>query len=231
MDDKTGDQLTLARITRLIVFEILHESAVEPTPEAMLRTLDREVGSPEPFEHMLPPGAIDCLRPDRQTIEEWRNRVGNLHSGVCAMGYPSGSITVRYFMDRAVVLLGSVYNKCAYGFFDEHDKPRSYVAEPHERLAFNIARAASKLYRALKTELARTDPLAASRRGVPPSIEELSRLALSTKGSEELFKMYPRSQGVPLPTDERLVSGLHPWHRASDIGKSLEDSLFREGDW
>jgi hypothetical protein len=181
---KTGEDNMKAHMFRLLVFEILHESAVSPTREAMLECLRRPAGAPDPFEHMLLPGAAE-LSLDAKNIEEWRNRAGNLASGANELGFPSGNITVRYFMDRAVVLLGNVYNKIAFGFYDEYDDPKGYVAKPEDRTPENVAKAAVELYRALGV----TDV----------KVDDLIKQARSQSGSEELFAVYPKTTGVKTP--------------------------------
>lgn len=179
---KKGEDNMLAHMVRLIVFEILHESAVAPTAESMLSNLTRPEGAPDPFEHMLPPGAGQ-VKLDGKSIEEIRTATGNLDSGVEASGYPTGNITVRYFMDRAVVLLGNVYNKMAFGFFDEFNDPKGYVAQLKDRTPENVARGAQLLFELLGQK--------------PPPFDELVRQAKSQAGSEELFQAYPKTEGVP----------------------------------
>jgi hypothetical protein len=169
------DAINIRKLVRVILFEILHESALTSEREVIIEDLLRGPDVPQPFEHMMPRLGIK----DGGT-ESLRTATGNLESGAAALSRSGDDAptVIRYFHDRALGLLANVYNKINYGFFDDPASPAAYVASVDARKADYVAKAATAVLEFLGHEN-------------PPSHEQLRELVLSKKGSPEKF-VYPR---------------------------------------
>lgn len=131
---------------RVLVFEILHESALPADRQWIIDDLLRRPGITQPFEVMLE------ARPDSSFNQETlRTATGNLRSGSRAFRERgSESVVIHGIHDRALALLANVYNKLKYGFFDAPEDPKNYVVPPEYRTPEAILEAAKELFRILE---------------------------------------------------------------------------------
>lgn len=164
-------QVAIRRIARVMIFEVLHETALTAERDAILHDLKRGPG-PQPFEHMVPREEFDA-----NNVENLRTATGNIESGSSIQKATGDNrpITIRYFHDRALGLLANIYNKLNYGFYDDPNDPNEFVAPVEARRADYVIAAAKVVFRDI---LDQTDI---------PSDEELKELILSMEGSPEKF--------------------------------------------
>lgn len=135
-------------LLRVLIFEIVHESALPADRQSIIDDLLRRPGIAQPFEVQLSeaPGA-------GFNQEDLRTNSGNLVSGAKqTMAHQEGNPTVfiHYIHDRALGLLANVYNKLTHGFFDDPDAPKNYVAPEEARTPERILEAAKSLFRILE---------------------------------------------------------------------------------
>lgn len=142
-----ADREAFARraMLRVIVFEILHESALPADRQAIIDDLLRRPGITQPFEVMLNQAPVAGF-----DQEQLRTDTGNLVSGARAHGDRGGQpVNVHFIHDRALALLANVYNKLTHGFFDAPDDPKNYVVPPEFRTPEEILRATKELFKIL----------------------------------------------------------------------------------
>lgn len=164
------EEIAIRRMVRMIIFEIIHESALTAEKEVILADLLRPSGL-QPFEHMMD----KVEKHDTKSIEKLRTPTGNIKSGVSLIKSNNNEpVIIRYFYDRAIALLGNVYNKINFGFYDDPESPSEFVVPLGYRKAEHIVKAAKKIFEILEVT------------GYP-SDEELMRLASTKEGSEEKF--------------------------------------------
>ncbi len=161
------DDNGVRRLVRVIMFEIFHESALTAERESVIEETLRP-NMPQPFEHMIYPEA-DAP----EDIEELRTPTGNLQSGI-SNSKTRGAITVRFFHDRALSLLGNVYNKLNYGFYDDPENTGDGLVAIKYRTPEWLLKAAKKVFEILDYK-------------DYPSDEEIMNLITSKEGSEEKF--------------------------------------------
>jgi hypothetical protein len=154
------------------MFEVLHETALTPEPDAIIRDILREA-IPQPFEHMITKQGKPQSADDTETL---RTPTGNLQSGVSTLENTTGEpTTIRYFDDRALGLLANVYNKLTRGFYDNPDSPSEFVAPVRYRTPQQLLVATRELLAVLgHSDSSLTD-------------ERLLSMIESRKGSEEKF--------------------------------------------
>jgi len=165
------EEIALRRMFRVIIFEILHESALTAEPETIIEDMLRPAG-PQPFEHML---AFETENKETN-IENLRTPTGNVKSGISLFtdNKENRPVMIRYFFDRALSLLSNVNNKLNFGFYDDPDSPNELVVPVDYRKPKYIVQASKKIFEVLGfTDI--------------PSDEELLDLAESREGSKEKF--------------------------------------------
>lgn len=139
------DKFAKRAMLRVIVFEILHESALPADRSAIIDDLLRRPGITQPFEVMLeqaPTMSFDH--------EQLRTETGNLRSGSRAFRDQEGKpVNIHFIHDRALALLANVYNKLTHGFFDSPDDPKNYVVPTDYRTSERILEAAKELFHIL----------------------------------------------------------------------------------
>lgn len=195
------EEIAQRRMVRMIFFEILHESALTAEPEIIIEDLLRPSG-PQPFEHMM----TEVKKHDKESIEQLRTPTGNLKSGISLIGKNTNeTVTVRYFFDRAIALLGNVYNKLNFGFYDDPDSPSEFVVPLGYRKVENIVSAAKQIFNIL---------------GVKefPSDTELMALASTKEGSKEKF-VY---KGISMDDAEIFQYATEPIS-ADEVIKQIKD--------
>lgn len=189
-DEATEAEKAVRRLVRVILFEVLHETALTPERDVIISDVLRE-SIPQPFEHMI----TDDGRPtSADETEKLRTPTGNLQSGISTLSRADTTpITIRYFHDRALALLANVYNKLNFGFYDDPDSPSESVTPPQYRTPEFLLKAVRELFTALDyTE--------------SPSDEHLLSLIRSRSGSEEKF-IY---QGVTSTEADKLPHATEP---------------------
>jgi hypothetical protein len=170
------DSMTLAeravrRMVQVLVFEVVHESAMTAEPDVLVRELLRP-GGPQPFEHMI-------VSQDKkvENIEDLRTPTGNVASGASVVGASADVPTmIRYFFDRSLGLLATAYNKMNYGFYDDPDHPSDMVVPVDYRTPECMIDALHRIWSICDVSIADR-----------PSDEHLRDLILSREGSTEKF--------------------------------------------
>jgi hypothetical protein len=111
----------MRKMVQILIFEVVHESALTIEPEVIIKEILREAG-PQPFEHMVTEEASIT------DIEKFRTPTGNISSGSSVVeANPLNTLRIRYFWDRSLGLLSTVYNKLNFGFYDDPEHPNSMV--------------------------------------------------------------------------------------------------------
>lgn len=168
------EEVALRRVARVIIFEIVHETALAVDRETLFDDLLRDSG-PQPFEYMGQ-GKGTHVGDRSDNVEAIRTATGNLESGSSVVSRDGNApINIRYFHDRALALLANIYNKLNYGFYDDPEDPNPFVAPTEARKADFLVKAAKYI---LVTILEAKDI---------PSDEDLKKLVLSMEGSPEKF--------------------------------------------
>ena len=168
----------LRKLAKVIIFEIVHETALTLERDTLLVDLLRGPG-PQPFEHMKPSQTFVG-----EDVESLRTATGNLESGASKRATKSGEpITIRYFHDRALALLANIYNKLNFGFYDDPDDIDESIATLEERRANNLIEATKYVF----IDIIGADPAKL------PNDQELRKLILSMEGNPEKF-VYRRLQ-------------------------------------
>ncbi|HEY4964168.1 MAG TPA: hypothetical protein VIH90_05725 [Candidatus Saccharimonadales bacterium] len=189
-DDALEADKAVRSLTIVILYEILHESALTAERDSILSDILREA-IPQPFEHMVTNGERPSSAAD---TEKLRTPTGNLQSGISTMDTSAGKpITIRYFHDRALALLANVYNKLNFGFYDDPASPSETVTHVKYRTAEYLLKAVHEIFDALDYDDG-------------PSDEYLLDLIRSREGSEEKF-IY---QGVVESEAEKLPHATEP---------------------
>lgn len=182
-------ETALKRILRVILFEMVHESALTPDRDTLFKELLRDHTVPQPFEYLsMVPGGVNG---DKELI---RMDNGSLFSGARRMGplkekYGGGPAHVIYINDRALSLLSNVKNKLIHGFYDSTYDPKGYVVPVEYRTTENIVLAAEMAFHVLGV--------------AAPSHEELVTLVESREGSPEKYLKY---KGILLPSTTKEIS-------------------------
>lgn len=174
----SAEAVAVRRLVRVIIFEIVHETALTAERESLINDLLRGPNTPQPFEHMM----LKPISYDAESIESLRTATGNIQSGASALGPKSNGepVLIRYFHDRALSLLANVYNKLNYGFFDDPEQPSNFVAPVEARKADFMVQAAQAIFEFLGYKEV-------------PSAEILKNMILSKEGAPEKF-VYKRLQ-------------------------------------
>ncbi len=161
----------LRKMVQILIFEVVHESALTIEPEIIYQELMRTTG-PQPFEHMLT-GEIAT-----GDIEKLRTPTGNIASGASVVeADPLTTLEVRYFWDRSLGLLSTVFNKLNFGFYDDPEHPSDMVVPVEYRDVETLTAAAmivlTKICDIAEAEL--------------PSNEQLADLITDKRGSHEKY--------------------------------------------
>jgi len=164
------DQVALKRMVQILVFEVVHESALTAESQIIFKEVLRSAG-PQPFEHMVMDASVS------ENIEELRTPTGNLASGASVVeANPLVTLTVRYFFDRSLGLLATIFNKLNFGFYDDPENPSDLVVPINYRTAECLADAVIKLFEICEIEASEM-----------PSRELLIDLINNREGSYEKY--------------------------------------------
>jgi hypothetical protein len=167
----TRSEFALRKMAQILVFEVVHESALTIEPEIIYAEIMRETG-PQPFEHMLTEDA------SVSDIEKLRTPTGNISSGASVVdANPLDTLRIRYFWDRSLGLLSTVYNKLNFGFYDDPESPSDMVVPVEFR---NV----ETLVDAVRLVLGGVCELSASQM---PLNEQIIELITDRRGSHEKY--------------------------------------------
>jgi hypothetical protein len=209
--EEDRDKFAKRAMLRVIVFEILHESALPADRQAIIDDLLRRPGITQPFEFMF-----DQAPPPGFDHEQLRTDTGNLQSGSRAFRSQEGKpVNIHFIHDRALALLANVYNKLTHGFFDSPDDPKNYVVPTDYRTPERILEAAKELFSILDYHEYPDDGALlgwiTAREGSPEKF-----IYESLKGSDkDLGGQYEIGQ-------PKMVTEALPANEAISIGKSLK---------
>lgn len=134
----TDEEAELRKMCSIIVFEIMHETALNLDRESLIADLLRPNG-PQPFEVM---SDIDL-----EEIENLRTPTGNLQSGAAnnqKAYFPNFSkpTRVNYFLDKTSIgLLANIYSKLNHNYYDGSETIRDNVVKAEYRTPEFILRA------------------------------------------------------------------------------------------
>ncbi len=184
----------------MIIFEIVHETALTLEPDSIIADILRPNG-PQPFEFMQHREVDD--------IEELRTPTGNLMSGASFGASMGNSPTViKYFLDQGSIgLLANVLSKLNHNYYDGEDQINETIVAIKYRTPEFIAKTAKYILTVLKCEDI-------------PSDEALLHLVLDREGIKERILHTPlldidiflkQEATDPMKADEiiTLVKGLH----------------------
>ncbi len=154
---------------RVLMFETIHETALTPDRESLLRDLLRAPATPQPFEVQI--------QAPISNLEDIRTFDGNLKSGADQLSLElRRPTTVRYFYDRAPGFLANVDNKVRWGFFDSPFDPKNYVNLPEYRIPKKVGESATRLFELLEHPA--------------PPMQELVKQATNRSGQQELWNYF-----------------------------------------
>lgn len=199
-EDMPEEEKEIRKMATMIIFEIIHETALTLERDSIINDLLRPNG-PQPFEVM---GVDDVVN-----VENLRTPTGNLKSGASFADLREGSPTlVSYFLDKSSIgLLANVFSKLNHSYYDEADRINEDIVGVPYRTPEFIAKTALHILTVLKY-----DPL--------PSLEELLDLVIDRNGLKERILHTPLIQHEafskqeatdPMKADEiiALVNGLN----------------------
>jgi len=187
------EEQALHRLATMIIFEIVHETALTLEKDEILADLFRGNG-PQPFEYMA------RELEEEHDVEALRTPTGNLQSGASSISREGhDEIRVHYFFDAASVgLLANVFHKLTHHYYDDE-------GVVNETLVPGIYRTPEYLVKAAKlicTAVGATDV---------PSDEELRRLVVDREGTKEriltkgLYEDSGQSATEPIFADEVIM--------------------------
>ncbi len=166
--DSSEEDRALHSLATIIIFEIVHETALTLEKDEIVKDLFRGNG-PQPFEYMV----AEEYRGEHD-VETLRTPTGNLQSGASSMSRPGEEeIRIRYFLDASSVgLLANVFHKLTHHYYDDE-------GAVNEELVPSIYRTQEYLVKAAKlicNAVGATDV---------PSDEELLNLVVDREGTKE----------------------------------------------
>lgn len=164
-DGHTADEIGLRKLCTLIIFEIVHETALTLERDALVADVLRGNG-PQPFEYQLHEEGV--------TEEELRTPTGNIQSGAQHGALSAEKATkVRYFLDSASIgLLANVYSKLNHYYYDNATSINEEIVPKEWRTPEKIVDAAKYILNVFECENI-------------PSDEELYRLVVDREGTKE----------------------------------------------
>ncbi len=179
-DDAGPETKAVHAIATLIIFEVVHETALTMEKEVLVGDILRENG-PQPFEYMVDRQKHEKTGGD---IEQLRTPTGNLESGA-SLRRSSGNDTleIKYILDpTAVGLLTNIYGKINHRYYDDGEEANENLVPAAYRKPEYVVKAAKLIFEAIgQTE--------------HPSDEELLDLIFNREGTKE------RSFAAPVNTE------------------------------
>lgn len=178
----TEEEKEMRKMATMIIFEIIHETALTLERDSIINDLLRPNG-PQPFEVM----GLDNL----SNVEELRTPTGNLKSGASFGDFSLNKATrVSYFLDKTSIgLLANVFSKLNHSYYDEADHINEGVVAVMYRTPEFIALAAKYILTVLKYESI-------------PSDEELFELVVNREGLKERILHTPLIKHENVSTQE-----------------------------
>jgi len=162
------EERALHSLATMIIFEIVHETALTLEKDEILKDLFRGNG-PQPFEYMV----AEEYRGEHD-IETLRTPTGNLQSGASSMSRPGEEeIRIRYFLDASSVgLLANVFHKLTHHYYDDEGAVNEELVPSKYRTPEYLVKAAKLICDAVGA----TDV---------PGDDELLRLVVDREGTKE----------------------------------------------
>lgn len=144
------EDVELRKMCSLIVFEIVHETALTLDRDSLIYDLLRPNG-PQPFE-VMSDKSLDG-------VEELRTPTGNLQSGAALNKLSTSKPTrVNYFLDKTSIgLLANVYSKLNHNYYDGSDMISDNVVKADYRTPEFILKAVRHILGTLEYEKHITD--------------------------------------------------------------------------
>ncbi|MDP2593984.1 MAG: hypothetical protein Q8P36_01435 [bacterium] len=166
--DLSEEERALHNIATMIIFEIVHETALTLEKDEILKDLFRGNG-PQPFEYMV----AEEYRGEHD-VEKLRTPTGNLQSGTSSMSRPGEEeIRIRYFLDASSVgLLANVFHKLTHHYYDDEGAVNEELVPSKYRTPEYLVKAAKLICEAVGA----IDV---------PSDEELLNLVVDREGTKE----------------------------------------------
>jgi hypothetical protein len=159
------EDIGLRKLCTLIIFEIVHETALTLERDEIIADIIRGNG-PQPFEYQL--------HREGATEEELRTPTGNIQSGAQHGRLDADKPTrIRYFFDSASIgLLANVYSKLNHYYYDNMSSVNEDIVPVEWRTPEKIVAAAKYILSALEYHDI-------------PSDDELYRLVIDRSGTKE----------------------------------------------
>jgi len=192
--DATEEERARTLLATMIIFEIVHETALTLERDSLIADLIRPNG-PQPFEYMKTP-SLDC----KGDVEALRTPTGNIESGASfRFSRPEDTVEVRYFLDAASIgLLANIYAKLTHFYYDDSgDVREGNVAEQFRTPEF-LLKTVKYIFDVLEYKDCPTD-------------EEILNLITNREGTKERFfiKGLDQEDGQfatePLKADEAII--------------------------
>ena len=192
--DVSLEERALHSLATMIIFEIVHETALTLEKDAILADLFRGNG-PQPFEYM-----VAQEYHGEHDVEALRTPTGNLQSGASSMPNPGHEeIRIRYFFDTASVgLLGNVFHKLTHHYYDDEGVVNEDLVPSCYRTPEYLVKAAKLICEAVGASDV-------------PSDEELENLIVDREGTKEriltkgLYEDSGQSATEPIFADEVIT--------------------------
>src|SRR3989344_5747497 len=143
--DASEEEKALRQLATMIIFEIVHETALTLEKDEIVRDLLRPNG-PQPFEYMMKKEDVEH-ESDIEALEAKRTPTGNLESGSSVMGERGAEpIQIKYFFDRASIgLLANVFSKLNHHYYDDEGSVNENVVLLAYRKPEFVVKAAKKI--------------------------------------------------------------------------------------
>lgn len=147
-DGASEELRALHSIALLIVFEVVHETALTLEKSELVRDILRENG-PQPFEYM-----VDREKHARSggDIETLRTPTGNLESGAALRrSVANDTLEIKYILDpTAVGLLTNIYGKINHRYYDDGDTANEALVPASYRKPEYVIKATKLIFDALE---------------------------------------------------------------------------------
>lgn len=169
--EMSEEDIVLRKIATLLIFEIVHETALTIEKEELIADLLRKTG-PQPFEFMSNSAETH--------YEDLRTPTGNLQSGASHRKDEVGDVThVRYFFDpTSIGLLANIYNKINHYYYDDENSVNENLIPTKYRTSEYLLKTVKLIFSVLDY----TDY---------PSDEELLDMILNREGTKEKYFLKP----------------------------------------
>lgn len=142
-EDMNEEEQAIRKLATLIIFEIIHETALTIEKEDIIYDMLRRTG-PQPFEFMS--------KNENTFYEDLRTPTGNLQSGATHFKDELDATThVRYFLDpTSIGLLANIFNKINHYYYDDENTVFEHLVPAKYRSPDSVLKAAKLIFSALE---------------------------------------------------------------------------------